>query len=322
MADMDYYTLLGVDKSAPPNAIKKAYRKLALKYHPDKNPGDKAAEAKFKEISEAYAVLSDKCKREQYDTFGSTGFHQRYSQEDIFRGFDLNSILRQFGFNATTFGSANGFRSSAGPNPFSSIFGQAAGMGGMNGRGSRGCQGGNCGSQSLKGDDLTYQLTISLEDVLLGTEKTISLRHNGTPQNVSVKIPKGIESGKRLRLSGKGDPSPSGGAAGDLFLKITVEPHREFQRDGDDLIIEKRIPFSMACLGTEVEVASLEGKRFKVKVPPGVQQDARLRIKGYGLPSGPIGERGDIYVKIGVQIPQGLSPEQQGIIGKLAEAGL
>ena len=320
MSDIDYYKLLGVDKSASPDAIKKAYRKLALKYHPDKNPGNKAAEAKFKEISEAYAVLSDKGKREQYDTFGSAGFHQRFSQEDIFRGFDLNSILRQFGFNATSFGSASGFRASTGPNPFSSIFGQTAGMGGMG----RGCQGGNCGSQSqsLKGDDLTYQLAISLEDVLQGTEKTISLRHNGTPQNVSVKIPKGIETGKRLRLSGKGAPSPVGGPAGDLYLKITVDSHPQFQRDGDDLIIEKRIPFSMACLGTEIEVTSLEGKRFKVKVPPGVQQEARLRIKGHGLPSGPIGERGDIYVKIGVQIPQDLSPEQQGIIDKLAEAGL
>ncbi|MHB1351287.1 MAG: DnaJ C-terminal domain-containing protein [Desulfobulbaceae bacterium] len=323
MADMDYYKLLGVEKSASPEAIKKAYRKLALKYHPDKNPGDKAAEAKFKEISEAYAVLSDKTKREQYDTFGSAGFHQRFSQEDIFRGFDLNSILRQFGFSATSFGSANGFRASAGPNPFHSIFGHAAGMGGgAAGMGGRGCQGGNCGSQPLKGEDLTYQLTISLEDVLQGTEKTISLRHNGTPQNVAVKIPKGIESGKRLRLPGKGAPSPSGGPAGDLYLKITVEPHQEFQRDGDDLIVEKRIPFSKACLGTEIEVSSLEGRRFKVKVPPGVQQDARLRIKGHGLPSGPIGERGDIYVKIAVQIPQDLSPEQQGIIGKLAEAGL
>jgi curved DNA-binding protein len=316
MSDKDYYKLLGVDKSASPEAIKKAYRKLALKYHPDKNHGDKAAEAKFKQISEAYAVLSDKCKREQYDTFGSAGFHQRFSQEDIFRDFDLNSILRQFGFNATSFGSANGFRASAGTNPFGSIFGQAAGMGG------NGCQGGNCSSRPLKGEDLTYQLTISLEDVLQGTEKTIGLRHNGTPQNVSVKIPKGIESGKRLRLSGKGAPSPSGGPAGDLFLKITVEPHPLFQRDGEDLIIEKRIPFSMACLGTEIEVITLEGKRFKVKVPPGVQQDARLRIKGHGLPSGPIGERGDIYVRIGVQIPQDLSPEQQGIIDKLAEAGL
>jgi curved DNA-binding protein len=319
---MDYYKLLGVDRNASPEAIKKAYRKLAHKYHPDKNPGNKAAEAKFKEISEAYAVLSDKTKREQYDTFGSAGFHQRFSQEDIFRGFDLNSILRQFGFNTTSSGGNGGFHSSAGPQQFGqfgSIFGHAAGMGGFGGQG---CRNGGCTPQPASGTDLTYQLTISLEDVLHGAEKTISLRHNGTPQNVSVKIPKGIESGKRLRLSGKGAPSAAGGQPGDLFLKITVEPHPEFQREGDDLIVEKHVPFSKVCLGTEVEVNTLEGKRFKVKVPPGVQQDARLRIKGHGLPCGPIGERGDIFVKIVVQIPQGLSPEQQGIIDQLAAAGL
>ncbi|HHO47384.1 MAG TPA: J domain-containing protein [Desulfobacteraceae bacterium] len=311
---MDYYTVLGVDKKASPDEIKKAYRKLALKYHPDKTNGDKEAEAKFKEVNEAYAVLSDKHKREQYDTYGASGFHQHFSQEDIFRGFDLNSILRQFGFfNTSQFGGANGFRASSGPHQFNSIFGYAAGKGG--------CQGG-CGPQPLKGEDLTYQLSISFEDVLHGAEKTISLRHNGAPQNVSVKIPKGIESGKRLRLSGKGAPSPSGGPPGDLYLKITVDPHPEFQRDGDDLLVEKKIPFSMACLGTEVEIVTLEGKRFKIKVPPGVQQDARLRVKGHGLPSGPIGERGDLYVKIGVHVPQELSEEQQGIIGKLADAGL
>lgn len=310
---MDYYKVLGVAKTATPDEIKKAYRKLALKYHPDKNQGDKAAEAKFKEMSEAYAVLSDKNKREQYDTYGSTGFHQRFSQEDIFRGFDLNSILRQFGFGGSTFGGVHGFGSS-GSQPFGSIFGQANGNGG--------CRGGSCNTQPLKGNDLTYQLSVSLEDVLEGAEKTISLRYNGQPQNVSVKVPKGIESGKRLRLSGKGAPSPSGGPPGDLYLKVSVEPHSEFQRDGDDLVLEKRIPFSMACLGTEIEISSLEGKRFKVKVPAGVQQESKLRIKGHGLPSGPIGARGDILVKIAIRIPLELTPGQQTIISQLGEAGL
>lgn len=310
---MDYYETLGVSKSASAEEIKKAYRKLALKYHPDKNNGDKNAEAKFKQISEAYAVLSDKDKRRQYDTYGSTGFHQRFSQEDIFRGFDLNSILRQFGFGNTSFGTGTSFRASQGANPFESIFGNVSGMG---------CQGGGCRPQPMKGHDLTYELSISLEDVLHGAEKTISLRQNGKNQNVSVKVPKGIESGKRLRLNGKGAPSGSGGPPGDLYLKVNVAPHPDFSRDGDDLIHEKRIPFSKACLGTEIEITSLEGKRFKVKVPAGVQQESRLRIKGYGLPSGPIGERGDLYVKIAVKIPQMLSPEQQGVIGKLAEAGL
>jgi len=309
----DYYEILGVSKSASAEEIKKAYRKLALKYHPDKNNGDKNAEAKFKEISEAYAVLSDKDKRLQYDTYGSNGFHQRYSQEDIFRGFDLNSILRQFGFGASSFGTGASFKSSPGANPFESLFGNVSGMG---------CQGGGCRPQPIKGEDLTYELSITLEDVLHGAEKTISLRRNGKTQNVSVKIPKGIESGKRLRLTGKGAPSPSGGPPGDLYLKVTVVPHPEFTREEDHLVMEKRIPFSKACLGAEVEITSLEGKKFKVKVPAGVQQESRLRIKGYGLPAGPIGERGDLFVKIAVKIPQMLSPEQEGAIGKLAEAGL
>jgi curved DNA-binding protein len=313
-ANMDYYQVLGVAKSASADEIKKAYRQLALKYHPDKNNGDKAAETKFKEVNEAYAVLSNKQKRQQYDTYGSTEFHQRFSEEDIFRGFDLNSILRQFGFGSTSFGNASGFRTAAGGHDFSSIFGSAAG--GM------GCKGGGCASQPVRGRDLTYDLSVSLEEVLTGAEKTISLRHNGSPQNISVKIPKGIDSGKRLRLSGKGAPSPTNGSPGDLYLKITVKDHPEFVRQDDDLVVEKRIPFSKACMGTDLEITTLEGKRIKVKVPPGVQQESKLRIKGHGLPSGPIGERGDIYVKIAVRIPAQLSEEQQGVIDKLAETGL
>ncbi len=315
---MDYYEVLGVSKTASAVEIKKAYRKLALKYHPDRNKGDKTAEAKFKEINEAYAVLSDPEKRKQYDTFGSTEFHQRYSQEDIFRGFDINDILRQFGFSAGSFRTSGSFRSSQGGNPFESIFGHAAGMGGMGG----GCQSGSCRTQAVKGADITYELTISLEDVLHGAEKTISLRHNGTTENVSVKIPKGIESGKRLRLTGKGQPGSAGGPPGDLYLKINIAPHPDFVRDGDNLIVERKIPFSQACLGTTVKITTLEGKTFSVKVPAGVQQESRLRIKGHGLPSGPIGRRGDIYVRILVQIPKKLTREQKKLVKQLAEVGL
>ncbi|MCL2790413.1 MAG: J domain-containing protein [Desulfobulbus sp.] len=310
---MEYYQTLGVAKTATGEEIKKAYRKLAVKYHPDKNPGDKQAEEKFKEISEAYAVLSDPEKRQQYDTFGADGFRQRYSQEDIFRNFDLNDILRQFGFGggfrSGSFHS-NGFRS--GGSPFDTFFGQS-------GRG--GC-GGGCGPQAAKGNDLTYEMTITLEDVLHGTEKTISLRQNGQIQNVSVKIPKGIEDGKRLRLSGKGAPSPSGGEAGDLYLKVHVEPHPVFQRVDDDLVVEHRIPFSEACLGASLEVVTLEGKKFNVKVPAGVQQEAKLRIKEYGLPSGPIGQRGDLLVKIAVRIPKTLTSEQEEAVKALAAVSL
>jgi curved DNA-binding protein len=310
---MEYYKILGVEKNATADEIKKAYRKLALKYHPDKNPDNAEAEAKFKKISEAYAVLSDEKKRQEYDTYGAAGFQQRYSQEDIFRGFDLNDILNQFGFGSRSGGGGfRTFRTSGGGNPFGDLFGQATG----------GCGGGGCRPQPVKGQDQTYELSISLEDVLHGAEKTISLRRNGKTQNISVKVPKGIESGKRLRLSGKGAPSDSGGPPGDLFLKVNVQPHPDFIREGENLVMEKKIPFSQACLGTTIEVTSLEGKTFKVKVPAGVQQESKLRIKGHGLPTGPHGKRGDLYVKILVKIPKKLSREQKKLVKKLAEAGL
>lgn len=312
---MEYYEKLGLTKSATADEIKKAYRKLALKYHPDKNPGDSAAEKKFKEISEAYAVLSDPDKRKQYDTYGSSGFHQRFSQEDIFRGFDINDILKQFGFGGgSSFRSAGGFHTGGrGGSPFE-FFGQPN-MGG-------GCGGGGCGPQPVKGQDLTFELQISLEDVLNGAEKTISLRSNGSPRNVNVKVPKGIEAGKRLRLTGKGNTSPSGGPAGDLYLKVNVAEHPDFVRDGDDLIQEKRIPFSQACLGSSVEVVTLEGKKFNVKVPAGVQQESKLRIKGHGLPTGPVGDRGDLYVKIAIRIPKNLSEEQEAAVKALSDLSL
>jgi curved DNA-binding protein len=310
---MEYYQVLGVAKTASADEIKKAYRKLAIKFHPDKNQGNKEAEEKFKQISEAYAVLSDPEKRKQYDTYGSTGFHQRYSQEDIFRNFDLNDILRQFGFGSG-FRSTGGFRSSGGGSSFDNIFSQ----GGMRGSG---C-GGSCGPQPVKGNDLTYELSVTLEEVLHGVEKTINLRQNGHTQSVSVKVPKGIENGKRLRLSGKGAPSTSGGSAGDLYLKVHVADHPLFQRVDDDLMIERKIPFSEACLGTSVEVPTLDGKKFNVRVPAGVQQEAKLRIKGHGLPSGPIGHRGDILVKIAIRIPKTLTPEQEEAVKSLAAVSL
>lgn len=309
---MDYYKVLGVEKGASQSELKKAYRKLALKYHPDKTKGDKNSEAKFKEISEAYAVLSDPEKKQQYDTYGSTNFHQRYSQEDIFRGFDINDILRQFagGGGGASFRSAGG---SMGGNPFGSFFNGGGGGGGC---------GGGCHSGPEKGQDMTYQISVTLEDVLNGAEKTISLRKNGASQNVSVKIPKGIEEGKKLRLQGKGAESRNGGPAGDLYLKVEIQDNEKFSRKGDDLIIQRLISFSEACLGTKVEVETLEGKKFMVKVAPGTPHDSRLRIRGYGLPTGPLGERGDLFVKIGVKVPSELTDEQHESLEKLQALGL
>ncbi len=309
---MDYYETLGVKKESSSQDIKKAYRKLAMKYHPDRNKGDKEAEEKFKKISEAYAVLSDPEKRKQYDTFGSAGFQQRYSQEDIFRGFDLGDILKEFGLG----GMGGEFRSSGGQgSPFETFFFQSGGPGG--GRGSFR----TTAQQPPRGSDLTYELSVSLHEVLTGSEKTISLRRDNKTESVSVKIPKGIKAGQKLRLAGKGSQSPYGGPAGDLYLIIKEQPHPVFTREGSNLVVEQRIPFSKACLGSEISLKSLEGKELKVKVSPGIQSNAKLRVKGHGLPVGKTGSRGDIYVRITVDVPTKLSDEQKKLIRQLAETG-
>lgn len=306
---MDYYKILGVDKTADNAAIKKAYRKLAMKYHPDQNAGDKAAEEKFKEANEAYAVLSDPEKRKQYDTYGSTGFSQRYSQEDIFRGSDLGSIFREFGIN---FG--GGFNQAGGSgSPFESFFSQSSrGPGGSAGRGFQ--------PQPAKGQDMAMELWVTLEEVATGTERTISLTHIG--DKVSVKIPAGIESGKKLRVSSKGAPSQMGGPAGDLFLKINVQPHAIFQQDGSTLIYETKISFSQAALGTKIAVPTLDGKELNVKIPAGMQAGGKLRLQGKGLPKGPKGPSGDLMVKINIEVPKELSDTQQKLLTELQEAGL
>lgn len=312
---MEYYEILGLSKGASAQEIKKAYRKLALKYHPDKNGGDKAAEEKFKEISEAYAVLSDTEKKKQYDTYGSADFHQRYSQEDIFRNFNMDDILKQFGFGGSNGGGGSYRMNMGGGSPFSDIFGHAAG-------GAGGC-GGSCHQQAPpKGQDLTYQLSVSLEEVLHGAEKSIALRANGGNKSVNVKVPKGIEAGKKLRLRGKGGQAPPGGVAGDLFLKVDITPHKQYEREGDNLIFNRKIPFSQACLGAKVDVETLDGKKFKVNVPAGVQEGAKLRLKGHGLPSGSRNGRGDLFVKVGVNIPKDLDECQRETIAKLQECGL
>jgi curved DNA-binding protein len=309
---MDYYKTLGANKDFTPTEIKKVYRKLALKFHPDKNKGDKEAEAKFKEISEAYAVLSDPEKRKQYDLYGSNDFHQRYSQEDIFRGFDLNDILRQFGVGGA--GSSANFRSSTGGNGrFNSFFSQGNGGG---------CGGGGCHTAPEKGQDMTYQITVTLDEVLNGADRTITLRKNGHSHNVSVKIPKGIEEGKKLRLQGKGGSSKNGGSPGDLYLKVEIASNDSFSRSGDDLVVQKLISFSEACFGTKMEVETLEGKKFMVNVAPGTVHDSRLRIRGYGLPVGPLGERGDLFVKIGVKVPKELTDDQIKVVEQLQASGL
>jgi curved DNA-binding protein len=174
----------------------------------------------------------------------------------------------------------------------------------------------------VKGSDLSLELPITLSEVLSGAEKTISLGRGAAAEKVSVKIPAGIETGKKLRISGKGSPSPMGGPSGDLYLLIRVEPHPTFTREGSHLTMDLQIPYSSAVFGAEVAVPTLEGKQLKVKVPPGCQPQAKLRLRKHGLPDGPGGTRGDLLVKILVAVPKDLSEEQKDLLEKLKESGL
>lgn len=314
MAD-DYYRELGLEKGASEDEIKKAYRKLALKYHPDRNPTDrKKAEEKFKKISEAYAVLSDPKKRKQYDSFGSESFSRQYSQEDIFRGFDINEILRDLGFGgAGAFGGAFGkgggrrraYATRGGSSPFGDIFGAQYGE-----------------PEPQRGEDLQYKLAITLEDAVAGAEKKIAFQVDGETREIKVKIPAGIASGQKLRLSGRGLPGPYGGQPGDIYLEIGFQPHPVFTRDGDDLLIEKSIPFSQAVLGTTIEIPTLSGTSKKIKIPPGTQNNTRIRMKGFGMPHFKGAGKGDQFVKISIQVPKKINSKQEDLIKKLAGEGL
>jgi curved DNA-binding protein len=295
----DYYKLLGVEKGASQGEIKKAYRKLAMKYHPDHTKGDKAAEEKFKKISEAYAVLSDKEKRKEYDTFGAEGFRQRFSQEDIFRGFDFGDVFREFGFGGGRGGMRFNF---GGGSPFGSHARQQ--------------------QARMKGSDLVYELPLTLKEVANGTSKTVSLQHQGYSEKVTVKIPKGLISGKKLRLAGKGSPSPLGGPPGDLFIRAKVLNDPLYRAEKYDLHMNQELKLSEAVLGTHISVPTLDGKQLSLKIPPGTKPGTKMRMSGHGLPHMKGNKKGDLYVKIQVKMPRQLTDEQKKLIGQLAETGL
>ncbi|WP_456432867.1 DnaJ C-terminal domain-containing protein [Thermosulfuriphilus sp.] len=309
----DYYQILGVSRDASPEEIKKAYRRLALKYHPDRNRGNKEAEERFKEINEAYAVLSDPEKRRQYDQFGSAEFERRFSQEDIFRGFDFEDIFRDLGIGGDFFGRFFfGGRRRAGINIgdlFSHIFGTKSGFESFY----------RSGPERARAD-VVLELPLSLKEAALGAEKIVSLGAVGRSERIRVRIPPGIKEGQRLRIPGKGNLGPDG-RRGDLYLKIKILEDPLFKREGADLFIDKDIRFSEAALGTKIEVPTLEGRTISVQVPPGTKPGTRLRLRGLGLPKSD-GTRGDLYVRIGINIPKRLNQKQKEALERLAQVGL
>jgi curved DNA-binding protein len=313
----DYYKLLGIDKKASLDDIKKAYRKLALKYHPDKNPGDSKAEEKFKKISEAYAVLSDPEKRQHYDNFGSDAFGRQFSEEDIFKGFDLNEILREMGFGGGSFGGG-----------FTSFFGSGgkrvySRRAGGDDRYSYFGSGPHRRHQPQKGADLEYELATTLEEAFTGTQKSITLRSSGIGDDeIKVKIPQGVTSGQKLRIPGKGQQGAGGGPSGDLYITIKMLPHEVFTRDGDDIYVRKSISFPEAALGVSLDVPTLNGESKRIKIPAGTQGNTKIRMKGYGMPHFRGKGKGDEYVIINISVPKTLTDKQKKLIESLGNEGI
>jgi molecular chaperone DnaJ len=354
MAKRDYYDVLGVNKSASPEDIKSAYRKLAVKYHPDKNPGDKAAEDKFKEASEAYGILSDKSKKENYDNFGHAAFENGGSQGG--------------------FGGFGGF----GGSDFSDIFEDFFGDFGGGGRRS------NRRNSSNRGSDLRYDLSITLEEAFSGKKQNIEFSSsdkcttckgsgskpgysadrctycggngkvrsnqgfftvqqtcpqcsgsgeeitnpcndcggNGnkqTSKKISVTIPKGVDDGTRIRLTGKGEAGSRGGANGDLYLFINIKSHELFKRSNENLFFECPISIADAALGTTIEIPTIDGGKAKIKIPDGTQSGKQFRLRGKGMPYMRGSGTGDLYVQINTEVPISLNKEQKELLEKFRE---
>jgi molecular chaperone DnaJ len=298
VSKQDFYQQLGVSKSASADDIKKAYRKLAMQYHPDKNPGNKKAEDKFKEVTEAYEVLSDAEKKKNYDQFG-------HAEANPFAG-------RGGAGGGNPFSGAG--RGAGGGDPFADIFGDlfgGAGGGFGNGRARQ--------QQAARGSDLRYTLTISLEDVYSGAEKVVSfMRQNGSKEEaakLSVTVPPGVKEGQRLKLANEGD-KPSGVSAGDLYVIINIQDHLLFKREEHDVLLDFPISYTDAILGADAEIPTLAGKA-QIKIPAGTHSGQALRLKGKGFPKlGGVGH-GDMILRLIVDTPNKVSSRQKEIIEEL-----
>lgn len=306
----DYYRVLGVGKDASAEDIKKAFRKIAMQYHPDRNSAPEAEE-KFKEANEAYAVLSDPDKRKQYDMFGADGFGQRYSSEDIFSNFDFRSIFEDMGFGGQGPGPGAGQR---GGFDFSSLFG----AGGR--RGARGAQGRGFNpfaGQSMQGSDAEAEITVTFHEAFHGGERGVIVGGD----EVRVRIPRGVRSGTRLRVRGKGHSGPGGGPAGDLLLTVHIGAHPIYRFHGDDLEMDVNVGITDVVLGTSVEIETPDGHKQNLKIPAGTSAGQKLRLRGKGFPNRGEGF-GDLLARVVVRTPKELTEEQRTHFEALRELGV
>ena len=313
MAKKDLYAVLGVARQASPDELKKAFRKLAMKYHPDKNPGDKQAEDRFKEVNEAYDILSDSKKKQMYDQFGHAAFQAggpNAGGANPFRG----------GFEG--FGGFQGFdpRQQSGDfqEAFSDFFGDIfSGEGFGPGSGRRG------GRQEPRGADLRYTLNITLEEAATGAEKRIHfVRHRGGKEDsakLSITVPAGVKPGQRLKLRGEGDAPPGSPRAGDLYVIVNFQDHPLFKRKDNDVLLELPISFVDALLGVQLEVPTLTGKAM-LTIPAGTHPGQIFRLKGKGFPDIGGYAPGDMLVKIVVDVPNSVSAEEREALEKLRKS--
>lgn len=300
----DYYSILGIAKTASDADIKKAYRKLARKYHPDLNPGDKTAEAKFKEVNEANEVLGDPDKRRKYDELGSNW--RAYDQAPPSPGGWSSSGARPGGSGPYRTMSPEEMQDMFGnADPFSDFFhtffgGAAAGDPGRRGRPSR----------SKRGRDVESPVELTLEEAFAGTTRRISIKDDGHARTVDVRIPAGVKEGARVRAAGEGEAAPAGGTAGDLFLAVRLLPHGRFERRGQDIYTRVSLPVTTAVLGGEVDVPTLAGSTLRLKVPALTGSGRVFRLRGHGMPTvGKPDERGDLYATAEIAIPSRLSDD-------------
>jgi DnaJ-class molecular chaperone len=317
----DYYATLGVPKTASDKEIKQAFRKLARKYHPDVNPGDKAAEARFKDINEANEVLSDPEKRRKYDELGA---NWRMYEQAAAQG-----APNPFGgqWNANMGGGPQGARTMTqeemeelfgdSNHPFSDFFTTFFG-GGFGGERSQRTSRGR--PRQRQGRDVEHEIELSLEDAYHGATRRLSVKHDGHARTVDVRIPAGIGDGSRVRVAGEGEQGAGVAKAGDLYLRVRLTPHAEFERKGRDLYSKVAVPVTKAVLGGEAEVRTISGKPVRLRIPPLTQNGQMFRLKGYGMPAvGKAGEQGDAYARVEVQLPSQLSSAEREHYAALAK---
>ncbi len=305
-AKRDLYQILGVARDASEDVIKKAYRKLARRHHPDVNPSDKTAEDKFKEISLAYSVLSDKEKRRAYDEFGEVSLEGGFDPETARRAREAFGARFGRGTGPPGVGDAEGFAFEGLDGLFSDLFARQGG-----------------GRVRGRGVDVEAELSLDFLDAARGGEQRLTLTRpqpDGSlrPETVTIRIPPGVADGGSLRIPGKGAPGLGGGPPGDLHARIRVRPHRFFRRDGRNLLLDVDVSVREATLGAKVEVPTLEG-RVTLTIPAGTDSGTRLRVRGKGIPSPSGGSPGDLYAVVQIRVPRDLGPREHELLDELAE---